>query len=167
MTRAYIEPLPDIDFNIRAGNTLVGFVSLEEVQRAITMGKTRDGVTQDKLFALDEDQKTLVRVQQQAEDIERLFQRFRQQQTELGGEIQAQDKVALRRLLKNLEVELNRYLAREYAIHNPNSETYRKWLNSHKPFHWFVEFFGIMRKGGFDVVIGNPPDLNLNGIQGL
>ncbi len=24
----HIEPLPDIDFNIRAGNTLVGFVSL-------------------------------------------------------------------------------------------------------------------------------------------
>ena len=24
-----IEPLPDIDFNIRAGNTLVGYASLE------------------------------------------------------------------------------------------------------------------------------------------
>ena len=31
-----IEPLPDIDFNIRAGNTLVGFASKEEVQRAVT-----------------------------------------------------------------------------------------------------------------------------------
>src|SRR5207302_9058067 len=30
-----IEPLPDIDFNIRAGNTLVGFASREAVQRAI------------------------------------------------------------------------------------------------------------------------------------
>ena len=30
-----IEPLPDIDFNIRAGNTLVGFTSLDDVQRAI------------------------------------------------------------------------------------------------------------------------------------
>src|SRR5207244_1143619 len=29
-----IEPLPDIDFNIRAGNTLVGFVSLDEVRKA-------------------------------------------------------------------------------------------------------------------------------------
>src|SRR5437870_7865297 len=31
-----IEPLPDIDFNIRAGNTLVGFASLEEVGKAIS-----------------------------------------------------------------------------------------------------------------------------------
>ena len=28
-----IEPLPDIDFNIRAGNTLVGYASREEVAR--------------------------------------------------------------------------------------------------------------------------------------
>lgn len=26
-----------------------------------------------------------------------------------------------------------------------------------QPFHWFVEFFGIMQNGGFDVIIGNPP----------
>ena len=32
-----IEPLPDIDFNVRAGNTLVGFTSLDAVQRAMTI----------------------------------------------------------------------------------------------------------------------------------
>src|SRR5439155_4661028 len=30
-----IEPLPDIDFNIRAGNTLVGYASHEAVRRAV------------------------------------------------------------------------------------------------------------------------------------
>ncbi len=29
-----LEPLPDIDFNIRPGNTLVGFVSVDEIRRA-------------------------------------------------------------------------------------------------------------------------------------
>ena len=29
-----LEPLPDIDFNIRAGNTLVGFATLVEVEEA-------------------------------------------------------------------------------------------------------------------------------------
>jgi len=28
--------LPDIDFNIRAGNTLVGFATYEEVKKALT-----------------------------------------------------------------------------------------------------------------------------------
>jgi len=44
---AHLEPLPDIDFNIRAGNTLVGFASYAEVQRAVlgdTQGKIDLGV---------------------------------------------------------------------------------------------------------------------------
>ena len=28
---------------------------------------------------------------------------------------------------------------------------------SHQPFNWFVDFYGIMKSGGFNVVIGNPP----------
>ena len=27
-----IEPLPDVDFNVRAGNTLVGFTTFQEVE---------------------------------------------------------------------------------------------------------------------------------------
>jgi methylase of polypeptide subunit release factors len=34
---------------------------------------------------------------------------------------------------------------------------YAKWVKSHQPFHWFVEFYGIVSNGGFDVIIGNPP----------
>src|SRR5207249_6502426 len=30
-----IEPLPDIDFNIRPGNTLVGYATYDEVKRAV------------------------------------------------------------------------------------------------------------------------------------
>ena len=33
------------------------------------------------------------------------------------------------------------------------------------PFHWFVEFYGIMHKGGFDVVIGNPPYINCKSLE--
>ena len=35
--------------------------------------------------------------------------------------------------------------------------TYQTWLSSHKPFHWFIAFYGILKDGGFDVIIGNPP----------
>ena len=35
--------------------------------------------------------------------------------------------------------------------------TYQIWLSSHKPFHWFIAFYGILKNGGFDVIIGNPP----------
>ena len=36
-------------------------------------------------------------------------------------------------------------------------KAYQEWLKSHQPFHWFVEFYGMMQQGGFDVIIGNPP----------
>ena len=56
-----------------------------------------------------------------------------------------------------LEDELNLYLAGEYGV-DPNKESaYQKWLSAHKPFHWFIEFYGILKNGGFDVIIGNPP----------
>ena len=56
-----------------------------------------------------------------------------------------------------LDDELNRHLAGEYGVKVEKKADYDKWLKSHQPFHWFVEFYGIMQSGGFDVIIGNPP----------
>jgi hypothetical protein len=138
-----IEPLPDIDFNIRCGNTLVGYATYDEVERAVT-GK------------LDFDN-AMARIDEKAQDVDRLFGLFRQQQTELGGEVTPADKQELRNRLKALEDELNRSLAIEYGIEPHKRSTYEKWLASHKPFHWFIEFYSILKQGGFDVIIGNPP----------
>ena len=148
-----IEPLPDIDFNIRAGNTLVGFTSLDAVRRAMTI--TADG---KQFRALDEEQRrTLERIEEDAEIASRAFDRFREQQTTLGGEVTPEDKAALRFRLETLREELDRYLAAEYRVSVKDSNAYDRWRYSHRPFHWFVEFYGIMSKGGFDVIIGNPP----------
>ncbi len=139
-----IEPLPDIDFNIRAGNTLVGYATYDEVKRAVGS-------------RLDFDD-TMQRIEEKAQDVDRLFALFRQQQTELGGEVTPADKQNLRNRLKELEDELNRYLAEEYQTGlSAKPQAYDQWLRSHKPFHWFIEFYGIIKGGGFDVIIGNPP----------
>ena len=141
-----IEPLPDIDFNIQAGNTLVGYATYDEVEKAV-IGK------------LDFDN-TINRIKEKAEDVEHLFALFRQQQTELGGAVRSDDKQVLRDKLKVLEDELNRFLADEYRVDLNKKAAYQNWLSSHKPFHWFIEFYGILKDGGFDVIIGNPPYVN-------
>ena len=138
-----IEPLPDIDFNIQAGNTLVGFATYDEVEKAVT-GK------------LDFDN-TMKRIEEKAEDVDQLFTLFRQQQTELGGTVTPTEKQALQDKLRVLEDELNGYLAGEYQIDPSKKSAYQNWLTSHKPFHWFIAFYGILKDGGFDVIIGNPP----------
>jgi hypothetical protein len=155
-----VEPLPDIDFNIRPGNTLVGFATKDDVRRAVEM--TSGG--QMKLVST-EDNAILKRIEEKAQDVERLFALFRQQQTELGGEVRPEDKAELRRRLKELDDELNIYLARQYGIHDYRSKEFAKWQESHRPFHWFLEFFGILRDGGFDVIIGNPPYVEYRLVQ--
>jgi len=140
-----IEPLPDIDFNIRAGNTLVGFATYEDVKRAVS-GK------------LDFDN-PLQRIDESAEIADRAFQKFRDMQVELGMDAEqfAGAKAVVRERLKGLAAELDRYLATEYAIDPDNKPAFERWCASHQPFHWFVDFYGIMKNGGFDVIIGNPP----------
>ena len=147
-----IEPLPDIDFNIRAGNTLVGFVSIEQVRQS----------QEGKLgFA----QQEIQRIEREAGSLDRLFTQFRRMQTNGTGASATpaqlvQTKDALRRAQIRLADELDRYVAGEYGIdvNQPGKmAAFEKWRKSHQPFHWITEFYGIMRTGGFDVIIGNPP----------
>ena len=147
-----IEPLPDIDFNVRAGNTLVGFTSLDAVRQAMTImpnGQRRQ--------VFPEEQAALKRIEEEAEIASTAFNQFRWQQTVLGGEVTSADKKTLRDRLRSLANELDRHLATEYGIDLKKAAAYNAWRASHKPFHWFVEFYGIMSRDGFDVVIGNPP----------
>ncbi|MGH8534548.1 MAG: Eco57I restriction-modification methylase domain-containing protein, partial [Gammaproteobacteria bacterium] len=67
--------------------------------------------------------------------------------------------------MKALDEELNHYVAVEYRVDSSKKDAYSKWLRSHQPFHWFVEFYGIISGGGFDVIIGNPPYVELNAVR--
>ena len=138
-----IEPLPDIDFNVRAGNTLVGFTSLEEVKRALGSNLVK--------------QLSLPDIEERAEIADRAFSQFRAMQTEHGLDAGAfiDAKAELRRRLDDLRDELDGYLAGEYGV--KSEAGFRRWRASHQPFHWLVEFYGVMHRGGFDVIIGNPP----------
>ncbi|HEV8711950.1 MAG TPA: DNA methyltransferase [Candidatus Binatia bacterium] len=148
-----LEPLPDIDFNIRVGNTLVGFVSLEEIRCAAE----QEG-TQLRLIS-NQTEKALRRIEEEAEIVERAFQKFHEMQTEHGMDARAfvAQKQELRQRLKRLAEELDHYLAGEYGINPAKSRNFEQWRETHQPFHWFAEFYGIMHQGGFDVIIGNPP----------
>lgn len=152
------EPLPDIDFNIRTGNTLIGFATLDEVRKVAYMlpsGQRRmiDGETEA----------TLKRINEQAEHVDNLFQQFHAEQAAAGGRATSV-KPELSARLSGLAEELDRYMARQFGVDTAGTRTplayeerFNDWRSSHQPFHWLVNFYSIMRRGGFDVVIGNPP----------
>jgi hypothetical protein len=135
-----IEPLPDIDFNIRAGNTLVGYARFEDVEKAV----------KSKFDFGD----AMSRIEDKAKVLDSAVELFRKQQTELDGTVTAEDKAELRRRFSELEEELNDHLSGEYGV---KKSGVKKWKESHKPFHWFCDFHRIVAAEGFDVVIGNPP----------
>lgn len=155
-----IEPLPDIDFNVRVGNTLVGYATRDEVRRAMQDygdGQMRLGV-EDELqsFALFGDR---------CSELDTLFQDFRSQQTVPGGSVVSSNKQTLIDKLGVLDDELNRYLAKDFGVQLDRPTAFKNWLVTHKPFHWFVEFHEIMARGGFDVIVGNPPYLEFREVN--
>ncbi len=147
-----IEALPDIDFNIRAGNTLVGFATEAEMTTTLAKG----------LFSKEQ----LPLIKERAKSVEREYDTFRNLQTQMDVpyEVLKSTKHGLQRKLADLRLELDTYLAGEYGIDQLHlgigqiyQEHFAAWKASHQPFHWYVEFYGIMAEGGFDVIIGNPP----------
>ena len=82
-----IEPLPDIDFNIQAGNTLVGYATYDAVEKPET-GR----------FDFEN---AMERIREKAEDVKILFQEFRRQQTTLGGIVTPADKQVLQNNFRN------------------------------------------------------------------
>jgi len=145
-----IEPLPDIDFNIRAGNTLIGYTSIDDVKKA----------TEATGFDFDD---RAEKIEAAARDLDQAFRLFREQQTTLHGGIEADHKSELRRRLSALEGQLDQFLAKDYGIVSESNlvaaRRFLGWKASHKPFHWLIEFYGIIAGGGFDIIVGNPPYL--------
>ena len=138
-----VEPLPDIDFNIRAGNSLVGFGTYQDAECVVSQ-------------KLDFDD-AMPRIAARAGELQQAFDAFRSAQVEGNGKVPTETKHELQSRLSALDKELDRYMASDQGVNPANRDEYTRWLTAHQPFHWFVEFYGIMNDGGFDVIVGNPP----------
>lgn len=138
-----LEPLPDIDFNVRPGNTLVGYVSKEEMKGAVSGSLDFEGAGP--------------RLERAAQEVDDLYIRFRRNQTQVGSVHNSEAKATLRAKSRALTDQVNQYLAGEYGVEVGDKKGLEKWLDSHQPFHWFIEYYGILKKGGFDAIVGNPP----------
>ena len=145
-----LEPLPDIDFNIRAGNTLVGFATEQELMDGLHEG----------LF-------TSQRVQEFKEKTALVAQAFKRfQDAQLIRQPYHEAKADYKRRLNELNEELNLHLSQSYGVEPAKKAAYAKWKESHRPFHWFTEFYEIVvNNGGFDVIIGNPPYVAMSKIK--
>ena len=153
-----LDPLPDIDFNIRCGNTLVGYANKEQLDR--DLNGSVNGSLNDYSANLDF-KETIEEEMRKVAAAYRIFvyQQLRQEEDAMAFK---QAKHDLRELLNSLNDKLNHRL---YSATSPNV-SYEEWLKSHQPFNWLSEFYQIIEgNGGFDVIIGNPPYIETSVIE--
>ena len=140
-----LEPLPDIDYNIRSGNSLVGFVDMNQF-KATYQGKSSQGNLD--IHGHHE------AIKEKFNEIKEVSDMFRESQDQEDG-FYLQEKNKFEMKLSELNSIMNTHLSAEYGIEENELD---RWIDSHNPFHWITEFYStIEQSGGFDVVIGNPP----------
>lgn len=140
-----LDPLPDIDFNIRCGNTLVGYATAKDLENDLNYGD---------MFAKEE---FLGKVHTEMDKVAYTYDAFKKVQLEQSADLETyrQAKKELKERLKKLDDLLNQKL---FASTVSGGVKYDDWLKSHQPFHWLAEYYDIINgNGGFDIIIGNPP----------
>lgn len=143
-----LDPLPDIDFNIRCGNTLVGYANKEQLEHDLSHPKDflEEIANQDFKQQIGEEMHKVAAAYRMF-----VYQQLRQEENVIAFK---QAKHDLRELQKSLNDKLNHRL---HSASSPNMD-YDEWLKSHLPFNWLAEFYQIIEGNhGFDVIIGNPP----------
>jgi len=139
--RDEIEPLPDLDMNIKVGNTLVGCSTFANAESTFS----------GSLLAIQQ----LNDLIPQVDSLTASYNNFVEIQRSSTSGIKLID--AKRELVSKsavVRLSLDQLFASETGI---TESKFDKWKQSHVPFHWFVEFPEALSSGGFDVVIGNPP----------
>ena len=137
--RADIEPLPDLEFNIRSGNILVGALDAESIRERVDM---LNYPRVDELVTL-------------ADQAASAFESFAAMQ--ISGEYEVIQ--GAKRLLEVTTTGVRQQLDRWWfeSASSGQRTSLESYLASNSPFHWFIEYPGVFSNGGFDVLIGNPP----------
>ena len=148
-----LEPLPNIDFNIMSGNSLIGLLRVDDAEY-------EGSGTQLNLFhktyrQVLEEKNRLISIYRHATTYSQNLQSLRDEISEKkASAIENINKILLEKF-KQLKIKFEQSqisgkpIKRTLAIAD---------IEALKPFHWGYEFDEILhQRGGFDVIITNPP----------
>ena len=137
-----VEPLPNIDFNIRQGNSLMGFTSVEEVatehgDASLTNYGGGVGLGVKEMFA----------------DIIDAVERH---QSTKSSQEATQSRNEAERYIKEHSQTLDARIQQQFEDAGIEDVSLTD-VQEYTPFHWVLEFASVYADGGFDILIGNPP----------
>ena len=137
-----IEPLTNIEYNIRTGNSLIGYLDIAKIKDKLNL---HDWIAHDGNSSLK------VLLDRREREITEYKSLSGAKAKELKEKIEERDKE-----IRDL---LDTKLYEEISLHKKINRDEYKTL---KPFHWGFEFGEVFNeKKGFDVIIGNPPYGNI------
>ncbi|MEG4334325.1 hypothetical protein QUB40_20655 [Microcoleus sp. AT9_A2] len=148
-----LEPLPNIDFNIMAGNSLIGLLRVDDAEY-------EGSGTQLNLFhktyrQVLEEKNRLISIYRHATTYSQNLQSLRDEIAEKKAPaIENINKILLEDF-KQLKIKFEQAQISGKPIKRPLTLADIEAL---KPFHWGYEFDEILhQRGGFDAIITNPP----------
>ena len=155
-----LEPLPNIDFNILPGNSLVGLMRVDEHEFD---AKQNDLFKPSYRSLVDEKNRLLKLYRDTAMDLGRDIN-LREVRDEIDCEMQDASAV-MNELLRDqfealgVKYEEAQWDAKKKDLGKPKKRRVeRKDIDAQTPFHWGYVFDDIVqRRGGFDIILANPP----------
>jgi len=131
--------LPNIAFNLRQGNSLIGYTGFPET--------TDDGDG----YTLDSFNEDTVRTR-----YENIITEITAYEEAITSEQAEKHRKEANRLLKNARDELVDDVKDEFVAAGVEDITSER-VEEFDPFHWVLEYAEVYADGGFDVIVGNPP----------
>lgn len=130
--------LPNITFNIRQGNSLIGYAGFPE--------ETNDGLATFERWSEDS-------VRSRYEDV--IEQITLYEEKNAFPEQAEEHREKAEELLEQYRDDLDNEILEEFR--DFTDAVNKHDLENYTPFHWVLEFAEVYAEGGFDVVVGNPP----------
>ena len=132
------EPLPNIDFNIRKGNSLIGYTNLETIK--IDVEDISSWVKKADLADIFMERNNLIK----------------EYYSVRNPSHQRKFKEDIDEITKIFNIKLNDAIQNDLKKEKVNIKTSE--ISNLSFFHWIMEFSEVFEKNnGFDIIIGNPP----------
>ena len=144
-----LEPLPNIDFNVMHGNSLIGFLKEEGSNEQLSLfGESYPQIKKDYQNLVNKYKTEILS-----------FKELKQLKVKILNFIDSKNEILIKILLDKCKKEGIKYEV--IGIDGKKAETRRSVeeddLKKLSPFHWDLVFDRIIECGGFDIILTNPP----------
>lgn len=164
---SHIDTLPNIDFNIVVGNSLIGWLR-EPVKTQPLLSLLEDPHLKEAVEALQdffghsflteiEKQFSSVRIEDAINAYETLVRLYKLESEDKAVQIREIIEGIRGRLYKVANSSFLDFLHEGTDLNTDEFQSLRRGWTSLTPFHWRIDFENILEEGGFDVIVGNPP----------